>query len=285
MLNIALKEWAIICDLLLEGRLALLLRKGGIREANGPGEFELEQPRFLLFPSWMHQRPEMIEPGVPWAGEGAVGQEPPRRSPSGGLGEVTKIWRRCRIACSTGSRWAALLDARTDRHAIQLPAGEPAVSHGGAVPHGCGRRRRWKPTQRHTPAVRAGCRWDLRDGVDDAGVQGYWPTRHWRRWFVRSMKRSHAGRSTLRWISHAAAATINPFQTSRALGSARRAAVADMQHVDRIRPDGEENPIGSVSAVSVEQLPYLLTERRTLLVPAHIAGAAFQGLRGRQRYC
>jgi hypothetical protein len=61
MLNVALKEWAIVCDLLLEGELALLLRKGGIAEAGGPGEFELEHPRFLLYPSWAHQRPAMIK--------------------------------------------------------------------------------------------------------------------------------------------------------------------------------------------------------------------------------
>lgn len=62
MLYVGLKEWKIVCDLLHEGRLALLLRKGGIHEDRGPGRFEMDHTRFLLFPSWLHQKPEMIKP-------------------------------------------------------------------------------------------------------------------------------------------------------------------------------------------------------------------------------
>ena len=62
MLNVALKEWSIVCDLLLDGELSLLLRKGGIEEDEGPGRFRLRHPRFALFPSWAHQKPERIEP-------------------------------------------------------------------------------------------------------------------------------------------------------------------------------------------------------------------------------
>ena len=61
MIRVALKEWSIVCDLLLEGQLSILLRKGGIHEEGGPGEFRLEHPRFALFPSWAHQKPEMIK--------------------------------------------------------------------------------------------------------------------------------------------------------------------------------------------------------------------------------
>ncbi len=61
MLDTALKEWAVVCDLLLQGKLAILLRKGGIAETGGPGVFELEHPRFALFPSWAHQKPEMVK--------------------------------------------------------------------------------------------------------------------------------------------------------------------------------------------------------------------------------
>lgn len=61
MIQVALKEWAIVCDLLLEGRFALLLRKGGIHERSGPGVFELDHPRFALFPSWAHQQPQRIK--------------------------------------------------------------------------------------------------------------------------------------------------------------------------------------------------------------------------------
>ncbi len=62
MLDLALKEWAVICDLLLEGDQALLLRKGGVHEDAGPGRFRLEHERFALFPAWEHQDPRRIKP-------------------------------------------------------------------------------------------------------------------------------------------------------------------------------------------------------------------------------
>jgi hypothetical protein len=46
-----LKEWALTCRLLLEGRQALLLRKGGIDEKG----FWVEAPAFYLFPTYLHQ--------------------------------------------------------------------------------------------------------------------------------------------------------------------------------------------------------------------------------------
>ncbi len=58
-LNVALKEWAIVCDALASGRQMLLLRKGGISEAGG--EFEIEHRAFLLFPTYLHQNPQMVK--------------------------------------------------------------------------------------------------------------------------------------------------------------------------------------------------------------------------------
>lgn len=90
MLDTALKEWSIICDLLLTGRQTILLRKGGIHESAGPGRFELEFDRFLLFPSWLHQTPQ----GVKEEFRGQVthfGHEPPEITFQG-LGEVGGIW-------------------------------------------------------------------------------------------------------------------------------------------------------------------------------------------------
>ncbi|HTU18641.1 MAG TPA: DUF1802 family protein [Gemmataceae bacterium] len=54
----ALKEWAVICRALAEGRQTLLLRKGGIAERGGA--FEVEQPRFWLFPTYLHQQKDGI---------------------------------------------------------------------------------------------------------------------------------------------------------------------------------------------------------------------------------
>jgi hypothetical protein len=90
MLDIALKEWAVVCDLLLEGRLAILLRKGGIHESGGPGAFELEYPRFLLYPTWAHQKPEMIQ--VPFRGRVQIQGEPGAVTLSG-FAQVARIWR------------------------------------------------------------------------------------------------------------------------------------------------------------------------------------------------
>lgn len=90
MLDIALKEWAVVCDLLLEGRLAVLLRKGGIAETGGAGVFELEHSRFVLFPSWAHQKPEMVK--APLHGRVEMLDEPAKVTFCG-IGETTNIWR------------------------------------------------------------------------------------------------------------------------------------------------------------------------------------------------
>lgn len=59
-LQIALKEWAVVCDALASGQQIVLLRKGGIYEA--AGEFEVENREFLLFPTYLHQNADMLKP-------------------------------------------------------------------------------------------------------------------------------------------------------------------------------------------------------------------------------
>ena len=49
----ALKEWAVVCRALEEGRQSVLLRKGGIIEETR--DFALVERRFLLFPTYEHQ--------------------------------------------------------------------------------------------------------------------------------------------------------------------------------------------------------------------------------------
>lgn len=86
-LQIALKEWATVCHALETGRQMLLLRKGGIYEA--AGEFELENPQFLLFPTYLHQNLNMLKPAD------QAGFEPRSAEPAqvriSGAGEVTDI--------------------------------------------------------------------------------------------------------------------------------------------------------------------------------------------------
>ncbi|CAN5499881.1 DUF1802 family protein [soil metagenome] len=59
-LNVGLKEWDVVCRALGEGRQTILLRKGGISE--GIGGFEIEHRKFLLFPTFLHQKLEMLKP-------------------------------------------------------------------------------------------------------------------------------------------------------------------------------------------------------------------------------
>ncbi|RUS43568.1 DUF1802 family protein [Cohnella sp. AR92] len=57
--EIALREWAVAVKALESGRQVIVLRKGGIAEETR--EFRLESPHFYLFPSYEHQRPELVK--------------------------------------------------------------------------------------------------------------------------------------------------------------------------------------------------------------------------------
>jgi hypothetical protein len=59
LLDTGLKEWAIVCRALGDGRQIMLLRKGGIYES--AGEFELEHKEFLFFPTYLHQNRKMLK--------------------------------------------------------------------------------------------------------------------------------------------------------------------------------------------------------------------------------
>ncbi len=53
-----LKEWAVAVRALERGDMALVIRKGGIREK----AFAVKDSRFLLLPGYEHQRPELLKP-------------------------------------------------------------------------------------------------------------------------------------------------------------------------------------------------------------------------------
>lgn len=59
---IGFKEWALICDLLTQGRQSIILRKGGIHE--GRGGFEWKHRDFFLFPTWFHTQAEKLTGSV-----------------------------------------------------------------------------------------------------------------------------------------------------------------------------------------------------------------------------
>jgi hypothetical protein len=92
LLRHALKEWAVICQALAEGKQSLLLRKGGINEA--AGEFTLEHTRFWLLPTYTHQQRD----GVSEAARPLLEQVAAQRPPSGVLrlthwAEVTGVYQ------------------------------------------------------------------------------------------------------------------------------------------------------------------------------------------------
>ncbi len=58
-IEIALQEWAAVCEALGDGRLVLTARKGGIHERGG-GTFHPEHDRFLLLPTHLHQEPDRL---------------------------------------------------------------------------------------------------------------------------------------------------------------------------------------------------------------------------------
>jgi hypothetical protein len=91
MLQIAFKEWAVICKALAEGRQALILRKGGIAEIGG--EFKPEHARFWLYPTYLHEHRDGIKQDALPLFEQAVQERPP----AGGLrfthfAEVTGVY-------------------------------------------------------------------------------------------------------------------------------------------------------------------------------------------------
>jgi len=59
MISAALKEWAIVCKALEDGRQVLLLRKGGIMEYRQG--FEIKHHDFFLYPTFEHQSKEFIQ--------------------------------------------------------------------------------------------------------------------------------------------------------------------------------------------------------------------------------
>jgi hypothetical protein len=109
----ALKEWATVCRALETGRQMVLLRKGGIYESGG--EFELEHPQFLLFPTYLHQNLRMLKP------EAHAGFEPHtaepdrvRLSAAGVVTDIVPVESRAQVdAIDAEHVWTApLIDMR-----------------------------------------------------------------------------------------------------------------------------------------------------------------------------
>jgi hypothetical protein len=58
-MKLALKEWAVVVKALEEGQQILLLRKGGIQEETK--NFVLADKKFLLYPTFEHQKVDLVK--------------------------------------------------------------------------------------------------------------------------------------------------------------------------------------------------------------------------------
>lgn len=135
---IAFKEWAVTVRALAEGDQLLTLRKGGIREQGK--HFALEHPRFFLYPTFDHQRPDLVRashrPELRRAlGEGSWpgGVPPATADPDGGVPQPERVRIRA---------WAEVAEAflTTDPGVVAALAPFHVWTSDYAV-----KRLRWKP--------------------------------------------------------------------------------------------------------------------------------------------
>ncbi len=73
--NAALKEWAVVCRALADGRQTLLIRKGGIEEIKDG--FQVTHRDFWLFPTYVHQKSADLVPAVHAEFERVQAAQPP----------------------------------------------------------------------------------------------------------------------------------------------------------------------------------------------------------------
>ena len=150
---IAFKEWAVTVRALAECEQLITMRKGGIREENK--HFELEHDQFFLYPTFDHQRNDLVReshhPELRRALEEGVwpDDEPTPRAllQDGGIPQPDRV--RIRAWAEVTDHWTTddprvvdaplavpRLDARLRDEAARLEAAPPAPHHAPAgLPH------------------------------------------------------------------------------------------------------------------------------------------------------
>lgn len=92
-LSHGLQEWAVCCRALGEGRITVVVRKGGIHERGG-GLFALEQQRFALMPTYLHQDATRVLPSFADGYFAAVQTDPaPGTIAITCWAEASRIWK------------------------------------------------------------------------------------------------------------------------------------------------------------------------------------------------
>ncbi|HET7564554.1 MAG TPA: DUF1802 family protein [Gemmatimonadaceae bacterium] len=90
--RIALKEWAVLVDAMARGEIIALIRKGGIREQRAG--FAVRHPRFLLYPTFFHERESELAPRFLPQLEASHANRPPERMLRiGYVADAVAVWR------------------------------------------------------------------------------------------------------------------------------------------------------------------------------------------------
>jgi hypothetical protein len=92
-LRVGLQEWAVCARALREGRVCLIVRKGGIHEPKG-GAFKPEHQQFVLLPSFLHQSAERLQPAFRGDILAQSAANPvPGKIPVAAWAEVAQVWK------------------------------------------------------------------------------------------------------------------------------------------------------------------------------------------------
>ena len=84
-MRFALKDWAVTIEALAQGEQVLIVRKGGIGEKT----FALPHDRFFLFPTHLHQRPDLVtDEGRALFSETLARREEPDELPLPAIAEI-----------------------------------------------------------------------------------------------------------------------------------------------------------------------------------------------------
>ena len=127
--DLALKEWAVAVRVMAQGGQILVLRKGGIHRDDR--EFRVVHPEFLLYPTYEHQKPELVKQAYR-----ADLEETVRENDIPGLATLG-FW--CRVTERFEVRDEEALERISDQHIWQ---------HNYAL-----KRLRWRPKQPLTVAL------------------------------------------------------------------------------------------------------------------------------------
>ena len=88
----ALKEWAVLAQAMGRGEIIAMVRKGGIREQRAG--FSVRHDRFVLYPTWFHEKADELAPRFLSRLEEAVRDRPPEGTIRIELAAtVAAVWR------------------------------------------------------------------------------------------------------------------------------------------------------------------------------------------------